>query len=102
MDNRAGYLSFRSPSSSANITSMADRLAYTKSTVVFDEVLRSVATIDMIGVIPEPAAMATKWPPSSECASAIASGSVSAVVRSEEHTSELQSRGHLVWHRRLE
>src|SRR5690625_6350143 len=80
MDNRAGYLSFRSPSSSANITSMADRLAYTRSKVAVLDEFSKVETIDMIGVMPEPAAIATKWPPSWDSSSAIASGLFSAVV----------------------
>ena len=56
--NRAGYRSFRSANSSANITVLAVRLPYTRVKVLAGSTTRAVATSDSTGVMPEPATTA--------------------------------------------
>ena len=55
---RAGYRSFRSASSSANITDRAYRLPYSTVNRLSGSTASAVATSDSTGVIPEPATTA--------------------------------------------
>ena len=59
---RDGYASLRSATASANITDPARRFPYSRVTVVSADPASSDAAMDIIGVIPDPAAISTWWP----------------------------------------
>src|ERR1700753_1699432 len=59
---RAGEASFMSATSSANMTVPARRLPYSSVTADVPSAARTEAAIDIIGGMPEPAAMST-WRP---------------------------------------
>src|ERR1700744_2190093 len=59
---RAGWASLRSATSSANMTVSLRRLPYSRVTVDLSSAASTEAAIDIIGVMPEPAAISTWWP----------------------------------------